>query len=459
MIQWHLSLDPLSSNQPQFSPFIPALQRNLCDVLRETLNLPTEHPLTFEQLKPGSSGKIGALRLVIDLGGERLFVELGEMAPEQRAWWTGHGYFLSYGSDARDQDPLSNPRNKKLLTHIKSTFEEIVGKNPDRLAPFFEALEAWRGFHGINDTMYRQLSAHPALGQVANLRLGFRCNQDCWFCWQGRHWPEPPDHFYETWLDELALTGVKSLSITGGEPTIHKALPELVLKATQKHGMFVSIQTNAIRFAKPNYMKTMAEAGLKEVFVSLHAADAEISDRMTRAPRTHQMTVKGIEACLEAGLKVYLNCVVERENYTDLAQHARLIVDRFVRPFPKNPVRKVTYSHPCSYYDSSRWEHTLVGLEELRPILLETAETLHQEKVYVDVVGSCGFPPCLFKDRPNLVQWASPDNFDPKDTSGRVYPEPCQQCAFKPQCLGVRKEYLELYGPEGLTPFEVMPAL
>lgn len=442
----------------QFSPFIPELRKKLRGALAAGFQL-DEMKFSVEQLRPGQSGEIGGIRLIFPFPDNQVFVELGEARPDQRAWWTGHGYFLSYGSDSRTSDPFQNPDQRVFLERIKKNFERLVNPAGEALEAIQVALEKWRGFHGINDSMYRQLSAHPALGQVANLRLGFRCNQDCWFCWQGRQWPEPPDHLYKTWLDELAITGVKSLSITGGEPTIHRALPGLVERATQSHGMFVSVQTNAIRFAKPKFMETMTKAGLEEVFVSLHAADSEISDRMTRAPRTHELTLKGIEACLEAGVKVYLNCVVERENYQDIANHAELIVNRFVRPFPHNPIRKVTYSHPCSYYDASLWEHTLVPLDELRPILLKTAETLNSEKVYVDVVGSCGFPPCLFRENPNLVQWASPDNFDPEDTSGRVYPEPCQECAFKPQCLGVRKEYLDLYGTRGLTPFEVLPNL
>jgi pyruvate-formate lyase-activating enzyme len=450
----------MSSSETQFSPFIPGLRAAVCEALVASLKLPDPYKVEFEQLTRGQTGKIGSIRIFLQKNDDpQLFVQLGEAEADQRAWCIHGGYFLSYGSENKDHDPLQDPEQSSLLKHVRTHFERITSKDAVDLDPIIAALEAWRSFDGITDSMYRQLSNHPALGQVANLRLGFRCNQDCWFCWQGRQWPEPPDHFYETWLDELATTGVKSLSITGGEPTIHRSLPGLIRKATREHGMFVSVQTNAIRFAKENYMNEMAEAGLEEVFVSFHAADAEISDRMTRAPRTHQITVQGIEACLAKGLKVYLNCVVERENYRDLPDHAQLIADRFVSPFPDNPVRKVTYSHPCSYYDTSLWEHTLVPLDELRPLLLQTARTLQEHQVYVDVVGSCGFPPCLFKDEPTLVQWASPDAFDPSDVSGRRYPEPCQACAFKPHCLGVRKEYLDLYGPRGLTPFDVLPGV
>jgi MoaA/NifB/PqqE/SkfB family radical SAM enzyme len=290
-------------------------------------------------------------------------------------------------------------------------------------------------FHGITDSMYRQLSFLPGGGVSATLRLGFRCNQDCGFCWQARSWPEPDSEFYFTWLDELAASGAYNLSITGGEPTLHKDLPGLVERAAKKHGMSVSIQTNAIRLAKKNYLQKLVDAGLNDAFVSFHSADPEISDTMTRAPKTHQFTVKGIETALASGLVISLNCVVEKHNYLDLPNHARMIVERFVEPFPDNPPMKVVYSHPCEYYDERMWSESLVALDELRDSLVEATQILTDAEIAVDVLGSCGFPPCLFKDRPHLLKILNRDLFDTKDVSCRIFLEPCEKCALQKHCL------------------------
>jgi hypothetical protein len=37
--------------------------------------------------------------------------------------------------------------------------------------------------------------------------------------------------------------------------------------------------------------------------------------------------------------------------------------------------------------------------------------------------------------------------------------ERCQQCAFNPHCLGVRKSYVETYGDAELVPFSADPRL
>jgi hypothetical protein len=51
------------------------------------------------------------------------------------------------------------------------------------------ALKTWRPVVGMRDTDFRNVSDTEAI-----IRVGFRCNQDCGFCWQGRDWPGPSTH-------------------------------------------------------------------------------------------------------------------------------------------------------------------------------------------------------------------------------------------------------------------------
>ena len=318
------------------------------------------------------------------------------------------------------------------------------------------ALEGYMPFLGIKDRMYRQTSGDRS-GEVAILRLGFRCNQDCYFCWQDRDWPEPPAEFYKTWMDEFAAKGIIRVSISGGEPTLHPALPELVDHATHNLRMAVDLQTNAIRMGRPKYLQQLFDAGVRGIFVSYHSADPEVSDHMTRAPKTHQPTVKGIEASLGIGIQVRLNCVVERANHHLLAQHAQQIVDNFVTPFPDNPVRQVTYSFPSAYFDMEDFRKNVVPLDEIKPHLSAAVRILLKANVPVTAVGTCGFPLCMLSDDPEALWWVAPNEVDTMDTSGRSYAEQCDQCTMKSRCLGVRQEYFEAWGERGLVPFTTVP--
>lgn len=446
-----------------FSPTAETLRADsyeaVCGLLRQLLGLPEGAPLRWDGTRPPVARGIGELLVTLEPeAAASLKLDVRAADKTRRAWISGPGFQLSYRRGADGLDPFEGERWRPQLVAIERHARRLANApEADMLARRLgKAVErSWNALD-VSDWMYRQVS-WAGSEHYGTLRLGFRCNQDCGFCWQGRDWPGPAEAMYEIWLDELAAKGIRQLTITGGEPTLHKTLPELVKRAVQVHRMRVEIQTNAVQLRKRALAETLAAAGVGHLFVSFHAADPVVSDGLTRAPGTHQHTVAGIETALDVGLRVMLNCVVEQANHRDLVAHATMIRDRFVKPFPANPVRRVSYSHPCEYYDAGLWKDAVVPIDEVQPHLFEAVGILRDAGVIVDVIGTCGFPPCLFRDDPTLIGWMSRTRYDTMDVAGRFYPEPCQRCAAKDRCLGVRREYYDLFGTRGIAPFETLP--
>ncbi|MBR56990.1 MAG: hypothetical protein CMH54_02910 [Myxococcales bacterium] len=439
-----------------FRPFVPALRGLVAEKLKALLGLPSSLHLDWDLVEYGPDSVLGTVQVTImTMDSQPFRLEFGDLSSGRQGWVNAREYQIGYHNLEDGSDPLQNPEYVPFLNAVRKRFEQITtAKNHPALEEYRSIFQQFIPYREVNDSMYRQLTLNPKTGPMGTLRLGFRCNQDCWFCWQGRDWPDPPHDFYFQWLDHMAAAGVRNLAITGGEPTIHKLLPTIIERATRKHDMMASIQTNAIRLAKPNYLKQLRDAGLHHVFVSLHSADPEVSNRMMRAPGTFRWTVKGTEACLEAGVPVHLNTVIEHANYKGLPDHARMVVERFVDAYPKNPIVKMVYSHPSKYYDASMSARAIVPLDELRPYLVEAIRILQKTDIEIDVTGSCGFPPCIFHDAPDLISWVDRDTFDGQDLSGRYYGDACQQCAGKDKCLGIRKEYADKYGERGIEPFD-----
>jgi pyruvate-formate lyase-activating enzyme len=265
----------------------------------------------------------------------------------------------------------------------------------------------------------------------------------------------PPLDLVWTWLDELAALGATMLNITGGEPTTFPILPELIERAHHHYGMEVSIQSNAIALASPRYLSRLLEAGLRAVSASYHAADAERSDAMTLAPGTHARTVRGVQAALSAGLAVTLTCVVERSNVGVLEEQARSIVERFVTPFPNNPIRRATYAHPTSYATPGAWRENQVPFDVSGPAVRAAAAILREAGVAVQVTGTCGFPLCVLRETPELLaeQPLQKAIFDAGQLSHLAYAPSCAPCARQSECFGLREEYLDTFGDRGLRPF------
>ncbi len=392
-------------------------------------------------------------------GGATLRVELRDADAQPPPWLRATVVGLGYRTDGGEplRDPELGPRLRGVGRRFLRTQTAL---SPEEMVAAIDALRragrstVYRGagrLAGLQrhfDRDGHDIWCHPEGSREsaqATLRLGFRCNQACSFCWQGRDWPDAPEGRWPADLERLAERGVGALTITGGEPTLYRELPAIVREAADL-GLRVTVQTNAIRLRRPDYTRALADAGVAALFVSLHSADAAVSDRLTGVPGTHAHTVAGIEQALAADIRVVVNAVVERATLPGLPDHATLVADRL------GGVGAVVYSHPNNYFDREAWARALVPHDEARGPLLHACRILQEAGIPVDVLGTCGFPSCLVADLPELLHPVRREDYDRLDTDGRIYGAACQGCSLRPDCLGLRREYVEVFGERGIQP-------
>lgn len=442
----------LPATTDQLSPYIDTLRLEVSASLSALLGLADPAGLSWESRIGDRARGTGDVRVRLQTGDGELEVTL----VVRRA---GDAFTLT---PQRARVPYRKLDARALQTDLR--LERRVSQALDRAGlavreRVVEALHAWWRHDGVGDWMYRQVAAPSDPG--ATLRLGFRCNQRCGFCWQGRSWPDPPEALLRRWIDEVAALGLTSITFSGGEPTLHPALAELVAHAAKDHGLRVVLQTNALRLRDPATLDALLAAGLESLLVSYHSADSAISDAMTRAPGTHVRTRAGIEACLRRAVagrpEVRLNCLVESTNVAGLPDLARDVVDRFVRPFPGAGVRSVEFSYPNLSYDRERFQAVVVPLDVVRAPLIEAARLLRAAGVEVILFSGCGFPACAVHGAPELQGTVNLRDLDTKDVEGRRWGEACAACALQADCLGLRREYLEVHGARGIVPLPTRP--
>jgi hypothetical protein len=409
------------------SPFVPSLADAVTAALREILGIPAHVALVWHEKRTEP------WRMDVTVGD----VSLQMHAPgSERAFFAGKRIAFSYRGDA---DTALLRALVRRLRHAESD-----GGLVDALQA---ALREWRPFAGMQDTDFRNLSDTEAI-----LRIGFRCNQDCGFCWQGRDWPGPPRSVLERWIDEMAAGGVEQLTLSGGEPTVYQELLPLVQRA-RAVGLRPWLQTNAIRMAKPGFAAALVDAGVEGLSVSYHAADAELSDLLTRAPGTHVRTEAGIRASLRAGMRLSFNCVVGRRNVRHLPATAERIVAEFL-PLASHGLA-VGFSNPSEAHEIADGDP--VPLDEVSAPLAAAVRTLIAAGVPVQPIGSCGFPPCVLRDIPEMVVPLSLERLAPEHFVSRRKPDVCAPCALRDACVGPRERDLRLFGDRGLVPFAERP--
>ena len=136
----------------------------------------------------------------------------------------------------------------------------------------------------------------------------------------------------------FAQCGIDTVRVTGGEPLVRKNVAQLVagLKATPGIRR-VTLTTNAVLLAEQ--LPALLDAGLDSVNVSLDTLRPEVFRQIT-ARDDFAAVQAGLQAALESGLPVKLNCVpqagvneAELETLAALAKDNALQV-RFIEMMP-----------------------------------------------------------------------------------------------------------------------------
>lgn len=120
--------------------------------------------------------------------------------------------------------------------------------------------------------------------------------------------------------------GVRKVRLTGGEPLLRTALPELVRQLRQVGGFDLALTTNGALLER--FAPRLAEAGLPRVTVSLDSLDPVVFRTMSDTDVPVDAVLRGIEAARIAGLApLKVNSVVQRgvneDSIVELARHFR----------------------------------------------------------------------------------------------------------------------------------------
>lgn len=156
----------------------------------------------------------------------------------------------------------------------------------------------------------------------ATLNITGRCNSNCIYCSYGRRNSPPtsdlPFQTLETIIRNLAQFGVRSLSLSGGEPMLRLDLPDLV-RTARDVGMVVTMTTNAV-LLDSMIVEALSVAGLSNLVISLDTRESVIYrelrqiriDRPVQAFRKmqeHRLIIRSIP-------RVVVNAVISRANFS-----------------------------------------------------------------------------------------------------------------------------------------------
>jgi radical SAM protein with 4Fe4S-binding SPASM domain len=156
-----------------------------------------------------------------------------------------------------------------------------------------------------------------------------KCNLSCKHCYSESTDQASPDELSTEeafrLMDDLSGWGIGLLIIDGGEPLCRDDLLDIVKYSSSK-GIRTTIGSNGTLIDKAMATK-MLEAGVMAVAISVDGSDARTHDSFRGIDGAFEKTMKGIEACRDAGLPFQLNMVVRKDTLPQLDDMLRLAVD------------------------------------------------------------------------------------------------------------------------------------
>lgn len=214
-------------------------------------------------------------------------------------------------------------------------------------------------------------SARPSAPYRMDLAITYRCNNNCSHCYNAR--PRSlPSLSLADWkrvIERVWDLRIPHIVFTGGEPTLHPDLPEMIAYA-EELGVITGLNTNGRKLSDPAFVKTLVDAGLDHVQITLESHDQATHDRMVAAPGAWEETVAGIRNVAASRLYVMTNTTLLTHNSPYIEETLHFLGDLGV---PTVGINALIYS--------GKGEEVGTGLkEENLPVLLEKAREITQQQ-------------------------------------------------------------------------------
>ena len=280
--------------------------------------------------------------------------------------------------------------------------------------------------------------------------LGYDCNLACTYCTitQEMRLRALPTERVAKEIDRAAQRGFREIAFTGGEPTIRPDLPALVKYAKKRGFVEVKVASNGLRYAHMPYLEMLANAGVNQFHMSMHAFDDDAYDATVQREGTAALRKQAIANLVARNLNPIADLILKEDTYRDVRAWVLGLAERGVRHFRLWLV-SLTDGNAQNTQQLPRISHVSEAIKET----LDVARTnrLDVRSLHIPRCFLAGYEDHVHHPGADLVTVVTPDDvFDLKNSrlSGGVKPLGCKGCKFFDVCPGLRADYIALHGDQ-----------
>lgn len=291
---------------------------------------------------------------------------------------------------------------------------------------------------GKKDVIITEQTDKSSNRRALHILITGRCNSSCAFCFTREELKEI--HFPYSLISEIIKDyygkGYRIIVLSGGEPTIHPDFLEIVKSAKSTGYEHVKVISNGRMFYYRGFLEQAIKAGLDEAVISVHSHLPSVQDSFAGFKGGFEQTLRGIKNCLQYGLKIRINIVVNNKNVKNLKYSIAFFKDIGVKKIGLlriMPFGRAWKNKSYLFPNNSRNIKYLIEA-------LETAKRKNVE------IGANRFDLKIFKHYPEFMQdpfkfvnevEARLTEFNNLATKGKelfCYPERCKYCFLEDFC-------------------------
>lgn len=180
------------------------------------------------------------------------------------------------------------------------------------------------------------------------LYSNFTCNEKCQYCWINSvntdHETILTKEFVQSFLEDAMKLGLKRIKISGGEPLLNDALPEIINFFLRK-GIFIEIESNGTLITEA-FIHKLLKNNLEQLCfkISLDSADSNLQREITGYSFAFEETIRGINI-----LKKHNICfdIITVANNINIVQMQELI--EFIGQLKPNKHRIILNIQPIGH--------------------------------------------------------------------------------------------------------------
>ena len=297
------------------------------------------------------------------------------------------------------------------------------------------------------------------------LQVNSICNQKCLFC------NRPPTEDYKksevvsienikNKIDELSKDWhTKRIIFTGGEPTLHPELSEIIRYA-KRYGFITEIQTNGTLLSK-NRLLDFKKTGLNIINFAFHSHKKEISNKLRGVDFGYKKIINNLKLADKIGFEIHIIHVINSLNYKDLPE----FIDYIKEMNLGNLYLNLSMVVPEGWAWENKW--IIPRMSDIKPYLIKALKRCEKYNFRFDIseiVPLCivnGFENHAISTIFKLTNVKISDDYytgkrvldfvNPSAEYAAKAPQ-CKNCSFDGICAGFYPRLKALYGTDDFVP-------